>query len=189
MFWCRHTSFELLWILPSIKVKAKYSSELNAHMLLKGPSVAMKRGPHHKTVSFFITEVPLQTIKTVKYLRFERKFLSILESVDALLCSERFPLWWMNHCNYFLHINIELRSKFLVGDQDNTMDNDHHFILFPLHLLLWRCREYFFAERKHTAESAFSPSTHGLPSWSHGDINFYLQKKVMKAFTLFLKGC
>lgn len=32
--------------------------------------------------------------------------------------------------------------------------------------------ESFFADRKHTTESAFYPSIHGLPSWSDGGIHF-----------------
>lgn len=54
----------------SIKVKARYFSALHAHMLLKGPSIALKRGLHQAAVRFFIIEMLLQAKKKVMYLRF-----------------------------------------------------------------------------------------------------------------------
>jgi len=70
MFQCRHATFELLWILLSIKAKVSYFSALNAHMLLKGPSVTPKGGLYQAAVRFFIIEVLLQAKKKIMYLRF-----------------------------------------------------------------------------------------------------------------------
>lgn len=70
MFRCRDTTFELLWILLSIKVKVSYFSAMNAHTLLKGLSVTPKGGLYQAAVRFFIIEVLLQAKKKIAYVRF-----------------------------------------------------------------------------------------------------------------------
>lgn len=53
----------LIPVFAFSQAKVKYFSALNVHMLLKGPSTALKRDPRLITIRLFTTKELLQTQK------------------------------------------------------------------------------------------------------------------------------